>query len=215
MKKFKRLIEDNLFESIEKLNPNSIEQYHELKDNTNKIEVNIESIYDPFEILNRKIYAKLTHDQLNFLKQQLYTNKNKIMLLSRIYRVSLPTLSKIKNSSFENIQRLPRGNIVKINDKVKAEEKDEVEKYYIDQEFPFTVRDVQNYLMKHKKINISYKETNKIMKHDWNLTFKRVQSRQNITDMNKVRLMRKLFSIKISNELNVKNISYKLRRMIN
>ena len=49
------MIEDNLFESIEKLKPNSFEQYHESKDNTNKIEVNIESIYDPFEILNRKI----------------------------------------------------------------------------------------------------------------------------------------------------------------
>ena len=206
MKKFKRIIEDNLFESIEKLKPNSIEQYHELKDNTNKIEVNIESIYDPFEILNRNKYAKLTHDQLNFLKQQLFINKNKIMLLSRIYRVSPSTLSKIKNSSFENIHRLPRRNIVKINDKVKAEAKDEVEKYYIDQEFPFTVRDVQNYLMKHKKINISYKEKNIILKNDWNLTFKRVQSRQNITDMNKVRLMRKLFSIKISNELNAKTL---------
>ena len=93
------------------------------------------------------------------------------MLLSRIYRVSPSTLSKIKNSSFENIQRLPRRNIVKINDKVKAEAKDEVEKYYIEQEFPFTVRDIQNYLMKLKKINISYKEIKKIMKNDWNLTF--------------------------------------------
>ena len=57
MKKFKRIIEDNLFESIEKLKPTSIEQYHDLKDNTNKIEVNIESIYGPFEILNRNKYA--------------------------------------------------------------------------------------------------------------------------------------------------------------
>ena len=38
------------------------------------------------------------------------------------------------------------------------------------------------------------------------LLFKRVQSRSNITDMNEVRLMRKLFSIKINNELNVKTL---------
>ena len=131
------------------------------------------------------------------------------MLLSRIYRVSPSTLGKIKNSSFEIIQRLLRRNIVKINDKVKAEAKDKVEKYYVDQEFSFTVRDVQNYLTKHKKLNISYKETNIIIiiiKNDWNFAFKRVQSRPNITDMNKVRLKIKLFSINISNELNVETL---------
>ena len=86
--------------------------------------------------------------------------------------------------------------------------KDKVEKYYVDQEFSFTVRDVQNYLTKHKKLNISYKETNIIIiiKNDWNFAFKRVQSRPNITDMNKVRLKIKLFSINISNELNVETL---------
>ena len=128
------------------------------------------------------------------------------MLLSRIYRVSPSTLGKIKNSSFEIIQRLLRRNIVKINDKVKAEAKDKVEKYYVDQEFSFTVREVQNYLTKHKKLNISYKETNIIIKNDWNFAFKRVQSRTNITDMNKVSLKRKYFSINISNELNVETL---------
>ena len=58
MKKFKRMIKDNLSESIEKLKPTSFEQYNESKDNTNKIEVNIESIYDTFEILNRKKIRK-------------------------------------------------------------------------------------------------------------------------------------------------------------
>ena len=46
MKEFKRMIEHNLFESIEKLKLTSFEQYIESKDNTNKIEVNIESIDD-------------------------------------------------------------------------------------------------------------------------------------------------------------------------
>ena len=49
------------------------------------------------------------------------------MLLSRVYRVSPSTLSKIKNISFKIIQRLPWRNIVKINNKVKAEARDEVE----------------------------------------------------------------------------------------
>ena len=196
------MISDKLEGLIENPQSSPFEQYEESKESTIKTEDKIESTYDPFEIVNRDKYEKLTHEQINFLKQQLIKNENRIMMISRIYRVSPSTLSRIKNKSFEIIHNLPRRNIVKMNDKVKFEVKEAIEKFYWDQKFPFTVKDVQSYLLKRNKISISYNSVNKIMKNNWNLSFKKVLSRPIIADMNKVRLMRKLFSIKIRSELN-------------
>ena len=124
------MISDKLEGLIENRQSSPFEQYEESKESTIKTEDKIESTSDPFEIVNRDKYEKLTHEQINFLKQQLIKNENKIMMISRIYRVSPSTLSRIKNKSFEIIHNLPRRNIVKMNDKVKFEVKEAIEKYY-------------------------------------------------------------------------------------
>ena len=107
------MISDKLEGLIENRQSSPFEQYEESKESAIKTEDKIESTYDPFEIVNRDKHEKLTHEQINFLKQQLIKNENRIMMISRIYRVSPSTLSRIKNKSFEIIHNLPRRNIVK------------------------------------------------------------------------------------------------------
>ena len=76
-----------------------------------------------------------------------------------------------------------------------------IEKYYWEQENPFTVRDIQDSLKFNKNISCSYHQIRKIIKDNLKLSYKRCNSRPTSIDMDKIKLMIMMFSIDITQEL--------------
>ena len=160
------------------------------------------NIEDPFGIISRPKHSKLSHSQIKFLKSIIDKNKEKLTTISQTYEISLSTLSKIKNTNNEMLEELPRRNFSKLNQREATLVKDAIEEYYLDQDLTITIKDIQKSIESKENISCSYQQVRKIMIEDSRLSYKRCLSRPIIVNMNKVKLMRKLFSLQITQELN-------------
>ena len=202
MEDIKRMIEDQFIWADDNFQSVTLSNSNKLSSVAYNNDSNVSLIDDPYEILNRRKYSKLTNKQIKFIKQQLVKNDNKISVVSQIYRISPSTVNRIKNTSDDIIENLPKRKFLKFNQKDETIIKDAIEKYCWSQEYPFTIYDIQQHLKETNNINCSYQAIRKILKSDLKFSYKRCLSRPVIADLNKVKLLRKLFSVQISKELN-------------
>ena len=104
------------------------------------------------------------------------------------------------------MSKLSKINICKIQYKDKETIIDEIIKYYSNLVYPFKVIDIQSHIQKVFGVNWSYQKIKDIMKIDLRLSYKRCLSRQKIVDYNKIKLWRKLFSLKFLTEINPESL---------
>ena len=148
---------------------------------------------DPFNILNKRKYSKLSLDQINYLKQKIVENKNNFSALSRAYYVSPSTLSKIKNTDDTNLWKLPRKRFAKVHQKERLLIKDAIEKYYLEQLRPFTIYDIWKHLKQENNIDCNFQLILKIVKDDVKLSYKRSLSRLIIANIERVKILKCFF----------------------
>ena len=129
---------------------NSEELAFEEHKNSEKYKEDDDSCYfnieDPFGIISRPKHSKLYHSQIKFLKSIIDKKKEKLITISQTYGISLSTLSKIKNTNNEMLEELPRRNFSKLNQREATLVKDAIEEYYLNQDLPFTIKDIQKAL---------------------------------------------------------------------
>ena len=171
------------------------------KDESSNIISKFDESTDPFNIENRRKYSKLSLDQINYLKQKIVENKDNVSSLSRAYHVTPSTLSKIKNTDDMSLWKLPRRRFVKVHQKERSLIKDAIEKYYWEQLHPFTINDILKHLKQENNIDCPYKLIRKIVKDNVKLSYKRSLSRPIIANIKRVKILRCLFSIQISQEI--------------
>ena len=182
----------------------TIERNECSRNNFNNVIDNNSTFSDPFEIVERRKYSKLTAEQITFLKSQLSKNGNKSSTISRIYGVSPSTLSRIKNMDERILEKLPRRRLAKVNQKELTFIIESIEEYYWKQEYPFTINDVLEHLKETNGIDYPYQLIQRIIKDNIRLTYKRVLSRPITADIPRVKLQRKLFSIQTIQAINSK-----------
>ena len=108
----------------------TIERNECSRNNFNNVIDNNSTFSNPFEIVERRKYSKLTAEQITFLKSQLSKNGNKSSTISRIYGVSPSALSRIKNMDERILEKLPRRRLAKVNQKELMFIIESIEEYY-------------------------------------------------------------------------------------
>ena len=104
MEDIKRMIEDQFIWADDNFQSVTLSNSNKLSSVAYNNDSNVSLIDDPYEILNRRKYSKLTNKQIKFIKQQLVKNDNKISVVSQIYRISPSTVNRIKNTSDDIIE---------------------------------------------------------------------------------------------------------------
>ena len=122
-------------------------------------------------------------------------------MINRKYFISPSTLSKLKNLSSSEFDKVPHRKIEQMQENQMKLIKEIIMKYYMKIETEFVAADVQKHLFENYDIIWYLKTTIKIMKHDLNLTFKRWISRPNSIDFNKTAALRWMFAIKFTKKL--------------
>ena len=155
-----------------------------------------------YDLMNRKKNEKLIQKQIEFLTSIIAEPKLNVAEISQAYSISRSTVSKLKNLYFQNIKWETNRKYSKINIKERHKVKAFIEDYYNNWEYPFCIKDIQNALKEEFKYDYSYQLVRDIMKNDLMLSYKRWASRSNIFNYDKVTILRKLFWIEFSKELN-------------
>ena len=104
----------------------------------------------------------------------------------------------------KRLEKLPRRRLVKLNQKERVSVTNSIETYYCNQEYPFTINDVREHLKNTEDVDYPYQLIRGIVRNNLNLTYKRTLSRPISAEMNRVRLLRKLFSIQTIQEIHPK-----------
>ena len=200
----KNIIQNKLLWTNQDSSHNNTNMTECFTNSLNKIDNSKPAFNDPYGIIERRKHSKLTSDQIIFLKSQLSENQNSISNISRKYGISLSTWSRIKNMDEKRLEKLPRRRLVKLNQKERVSVTNSIETYYCNQEYPFTINDVREHLKNTEDVDYPYQLIRGIVRNNLNLTYKRTLSRPISAEMNRVRLLRKLFSIQTIQEIHPK-----------
>ena len=153
---------------------------------------------------------KLTFDQIKKLKELMTDSEMQINEISYKYWISYSVLIKIKNKAFEEIENLKTWKVNKIYGQ-KKEIIISLIKFYIQRyAHTTTAQEITNFVNQELQEDFDVNFIRKIMKTQVNLSFKDVKPRPSNIDMNRIKLIRKLFALKfakiITNEMLVINI---------
>ena len=157
---------------------------------------------DNEDLLQRKKYQKLTQSQIKFLSSKIKESKLCLSELSQLFNIARSTLLKIKKAPWDSDNQILKRKFSKINIKEQKKVVKHIEKYCEACEDPFWIKDVQNSLKENFSTDYPYQLIRDIMKKDMRLSFKRVSSRPMIFDYNKIKILRTIFWIDFSQDLN-------------
>ena len=101
----------------------------------------------------------------------------------------------------KSLEKLTRRRLSKINQKERVSVINSIEKYYCDQEYPFTINYIKKHLKNTEYIDYSSQLILEIIKDNLNLTYKRTLLRPICAEMGRVKFLRKLISIKTIQEI--------------
>ena len=148
------------------------------------------------ELMKRNKNQKLTKLQMKFIKNILNQWTFSIKKLWQKYGVSPSVVYKIRRMSNNQINQGPSKNFNSITDKEKEKLLKELQDMILNTDFPFN--SVQATELINKKLQTSYNSAliRKLLKEELNWSFKKVKQRPIQVDLNRVRAMRQLFSVK-------------------
>ena len=152
-------------------------------------------------LVRRRKHEKLNYDQIKFLKNQIDHSGLSMKEISCRFFVSLPYLRRINNLNSPQISRSPRRPPLKIYGEEYRGIKREVKFYNKNWEFPYTVKDVKQYVDDSMDASFPGKIIRKVMKNDLNLNFKKWKSRPSNFSLTRAKAIRKLFCTHFVNKL--------------
>ena len=154
------------------------------------------------EIIKREKNQKLTKNQLAYLKAKINSSQLSISELSRKYYLCPTTLRKIKNLSVDQLNLFPLRNFQNVNSKSSEIIEQEIVRFYNKTKTPFISKDVQKHLSENLNNVPPLNKIVNIMRNDLKLTYKRCLSRPNSIDLERIKLLRFLFSVNFVSYLN-------------
>ena len=155
-----------------------------------------------FGLMERLKHQKLSNDQYKFLKKELEVSNENIYQLSTKYNISTSLLIKIKHRSWQQINNMSNRDKMKVYGENKHILRNEIWLFIKNCEYSFTTNDVTQHVNLKLNTNYPVKLIRTIMKNELNLSYKKVKSRPNSIDLNKVESARILFSIKFAQIVN-------------
>ena len=148
------------------------------------------------ELTRRNKHQKLTKLQMKFIENILNQWTFSIKILWQKYWVSPSVVYKIKRMSNNQINQGSSKNFNSITDKEKEKLLKELQDMILNTDYPFN--SVQATELINKKLQTSYNSVliRKLLKEELNWSLKKVKQRPIQVDLNRVRAMRQLFSVK-------------------
>ena len=163
-----------------------------------KEEVKYESDDDSCGLKDKRKHQKLSKNQIKYLKTIFMTTDLTIREIQSEYNVSYSVLNKIKRSSLNLLEKWDKKNITKLScGKIETVVK-LINKCIRNFKSTLAAKEITNKV--NDELNTSYSANiiRSIMKNNANLSFKRVKSRPNSIDLNRINSIRNLFSIKFA-----------------
>ena len=163
-----------------------------------KEEIKYESDNDSNGLKNKDKHQKLSKNQIKYLKAIFMTTELTIKQIQSEYNVSYSVLNKIKRSSLDDLNKYSKRNITKVSDSKEKIIVKLIKKCIQSVRSTTTAKEVTDKV--NGKLNTSYSVNfiRGLMKNKANLSFKRVKSRPNSIDMDRIKSIRSLFSIKFA-----------------
>ena len=171
------------------------QQYEHISEEYNQIDKENE---ESFGLIERWKYQKLTDQQYKFLKKELKTSNDTINQISNQYNVSISLLYKINQSNWEQINNKSHKKLIKLYRKDKSILLNEITTFVNGWEYTLNAKEITNHINSKLSTNYSTQFIRKIMKEDLKLSYKKVNSRPNNIDFNKLKAIRTLFDVKFA-----------------
>ena len=160
-----------------------------------KEEVKYESDDDSCGLKDKRKHQKLSKNQIKYLKTIFMTTDLTIREIQSEYNVSYSVLNKIKRSSWNLLEKWDKKNITKLSCGKRETVVKLINKCIRNFKSELTAKEIANKVNDELNTSYSVNIIRSIMKNDANLSFKRVKSRPNSIDLNRINSIRNLFSI--------------------
>ena len=131
------------------------------------------------------------------IKESIYT----ISELSRIYTISRATLTKLKNVNAKNLDQIQIKRFSKVDAKTREKLTELINNFIQTWNYPYWVKDVQDYISKEVKIEYPLQQIREIMKNWAKLSYKKCSSRPISVNLDKINLLRKIFWIDFTEKI--------------
>ena len=161
---------------------------------------------DHLELKSRSKYQKLTVDQIKFIKNALIESKLTFKQIQFEYNLSYSVINWIKRSTWKSINSYKIRNLWKIYGTQKDRLLKAIQEYVSKWKHTLTAIEVADHVNGTLNQSYSVEEIRSIMKDKLNLSFKRVKSRSNSINFDKINFGRRLFSIKFSKFIDVNTL---------
>ena len=143
--------------------------------------------------IRRRKHEKLNRDQIQFLKDQIEHSKLAMTEISSRFFVSPSNLWRIKKLNSIQILQGPARSPLRLYCEEYQEVKRGIKFYNKNWEFPYTVKDVKEYIDDTNEADYPSRIIRNVMINDLNLSFKQCKSRPMTFNVSKIKAARKLF----------------------
>ena len=159
-----------------------------------------------FGLKERTKYQKLTHDQLKFLKNIINQSNLTTSQISKEYKVSPSQINKIKQMKDLKIAIGPHKRFVKLKKHDKKILANEIIKFNEINKYPYYASDITAYVNNQLRWDYTVQFVRSFMKNELNFTYKRIKSRPNNVNLDRLYWIRTLFSINFSQIMNLSTL---------
>ena len=158
---------------------------------------------DPLGLEDRNKNEKLSKIQIQFLYDLMKNQDFSVKQLSSIYQISPSVLYKIKRKTNEDIAKGPEKKFNKILKSNKEILTKELMNLIVHTNIPLNAVEVTKIVNDRLKTNYNSSFIRKILKYNLHMSFKRIKSRPNSIDLNRVKAIRQLYIVKLWQEITV------------
>ena len=146
---------------------------------------------------DRNKNEKLSKIQIQFLYDLMKNQDFSVKQLSSIYQISPSVLYKIKRKTNEDIAKGPEKKFNKILKSNKEILTKELMNLIVHTNIPLNAVEVTKIVNDRLKTNYNSSFIRKILKYNLHMSFKRIKSRPNSIDLNRVKAIRQLYIVKL------------------
>ena len=160
----------------------------------------IKTILDPFS--NRKINSKLTESQIKHILMEYESNSLSPTEISKRYEISLTTVYKVIKEKEYYLHGRKKKAILTLDEDTKNKVCSLISKFNWTSKVPYTTNEMVEYIRSESGIELKQHKVRQLMKENCNLRYKRVWSRPQRMNWDKVNQARIYYSTALAKNLN-------------
>ena len=157
---------------------------------------------DQYGLNDRSRYQKLSINQKVYLKNMLDTSKVSFKEIQSKFNVSYSALNRIKWCSLNQINSTCQRNVIKISHKERKAVVNAINDCVQTTKYVQTAKDITEHVNSSLGSSYSVNFVRNLMKSHMKLSYKRVKSRPNGVDIDRINTIRSLFSVKLAKFIN-------------